>query len=274
MIIRKPAFVRRWVQHARRAATTRPGFLVIGAQKAGTTSLYNYLLAHPSLQGPLTQKEIHYFNIYYHKGLDWYLSNFPRRSIGSRAICFEATPDYLCHPMAAERIRDQIGELRLIAVLRDPAQRAYSAWNMWHHSMTSPEKRHKTDHRTFAEAIEDELVSTDREQNAPYYYLDMGMYADHVQRFWSLFPREKLLLLNYDAMGKDLQRFLNAICEFLKIPLFSSDVVAEMKERRFWTGKKTQRSSEELEVIERLNEFYAPHNRRLAEMTGIEFACN
>ena len=120
-----------------------PHFLIIGAQKAGTTSLASYLAAHPGVV-PSKRKEVHFFDLNYEKGVDWYRSHFPiargqglrRRMRGRRMLTGEASPYYIFHPLAASRAFDLLPAARVIVLLRNPVDRAYS-----HVSSRDPARR-------------------------------------------------------------------------------------------------------------------------------------
>lgn len=129
----------------RRAATTwgratahgrvLPTFLVCGAQRCGTTSLFRTLLRHPDVVGPLFHKGVHYFDTasHYARGMSWYRGHFPVRAVADRrvesgrAVTGEASPYYVFHPLAAARIARDIPAARLVVLLRDPVERAFSA---------------------------------------------------------------------------------------------------------------------------------------------------
>ncbi|MCW2775638.1 MAG: sulfotransferase [Nocardioides sp.] len=112
-----------------------PSLLLIGGQRCGTTSLYQALAQQPHLFRPVWRKGVHYFDVAYDRGPDWYRSHFPRKSVLSRAaarhhteaMCFESSPYYMFHPLAAHRIRSTLGAVRVVVLVRDPVERAYSA---------------------------------------------------------------------------------------------------------------------------------------------------
>src|SRR6188508_1226206 len=106
-----------------------PTFMIIGTQKGGTTSLHRYLDKHPDVTMAL-KKEVHFFDSFYFKGSDWYLAHFPLRS--EAAQTGEASPTYIFHPEAPRRVYDAFPQVKLIALLRNPVDRAYS-----HHQMES-----------------------------------------------------------------------------------------------------------------------------------------
>src|SRR5919204_149042 len=109
-----------------------PDFLVIGAQRCGTTSLYRYLEKHPNVIGASPSKGVHYFDMNAERSLRWYRAHFPterrRRQAGSGAVTGEASPYYLFHPRGPDRVRAAVPDARLIAMLRDPVDRAYSQY--------------------------------------------------------------------------------------------------------------------------------------------------
>ena len=139
-----------------------PNFVVIGAMRSGSTSLYKYLQAHPDVYMP--RKEIHFFDRKWDRGLSWYLTRFEGHS-GQTAVG-EATPTYLAEPEALDRMASTIPDARLLAVLRDPVDRAYSHYWMEHARARDP--------RTFEEAIADELAER---PGAPDYLARGGMSA-------------------------------------------------------------------------------------------------
>lgn len=247
----------------------RPGFLIIGAQKAGTTSLHHYLGRHPALRPADGPKELHFFDIYHHRGLGWYLSHFPRRFPPDGRICFEATPDYLHRREAAERIRRDLGQVRLVAVLREPSARAYSAWKMWNQfDRLRPGGSAKADRRSFAQAIAEELDAPDGSADRHYHYVSAGRYAEHLERFRRYFPERDILMLDHAGMSQDLGGFLARICEFLGVEPFSRDQVAQFSVQRLWTSPPVPERSDTEATLARLRDYYAPWNAKLFDLMG------
>lgn len=112
-----------------------PTFLVVGTQRGGTTSLHRALSAHPAVLPPVAHKGVHFFDVAYPRGRDWYLAHFPLRRTAARAAAragagraevFESSPYYMFHPAGPRRIADTLPGVRAIVVLRDPAVRAHS----------------------------------------------------------------------------------------------------------------------------------------------------
>src|SRR5262249_48061709 len=123
---------------AARVPTSRarilPSFLIVGAQRCGTTSMSRTLDEHPAVFSAVLHEEVHFFDVSYRRGLSWYRSHFPLLAAARRAapaaraapVSVEARPDYIVHPLAAERIAKDLPGVRLLVLLRDPVERAYS----------------------------------------------------------------------------------------------------------------------------------------------------
>ena len=161
----------------------RPAFLIIGAQKAGTSALFRMIAAHQQVAAPVV-KEHHFFDndLHYARGMRHYLSGFPRKGPATRGrITFEATPNYLFNEASCERIHRELPGVRLIVVLRDPVSRAFSAWNMFRDFANSERFAHLHDPRSFEQAVEDELAG--RTAMRAHRYLARGHYAPQLRRF-------------------------------------------------------------------------------------------
>lgn len=251
-----------------------PDFLIIGAQKAGTTSLHRYLAEHPDLRPASGSKELHYFYLYYHRGPAWYLSHFPFRFAMDDRLNFEATPDYLSNAVVPGRMRRDLGRVKLIMVLREPAARAYSAWKMWHSFADIPDKAARADRRSFVQAIEEEMADPTGQSHLHFHYLSMGRYADHLEAYRQHFPTEDILILNYAEMSVDLGSFLERICVFLGVKPFPAQVVERLGEQRHWVGPSWPKTEEVVRTQERLRDYYAPHNARLFALLDQEWDWN
>ena len=203
----------------------RPSFLIIGAQRSGSTSLYQYLVTHPLIL-PALRKEVHYFDFQYMKGLAWYLAHFPfnhRPWSTRRRITGEASPYYMVHPMAPARVRGFNRDMKLIAVLRDPVDRAFSHYQ---HELSWG-----TETLTFHDALaaEPERLSSHQHllRQAPHYYsynhhhfsyLDRGRYGHYLKMWLDHFPGKQVLVLNTEEMLADPSRIVNEVFAFLGLP--------------------------------------------------------
>ena len=176
-----------------------PNFLIVGAQKAATTWLSTCLGEHPDVFIP-KEEEIYFFNHEFDKGLEWYESHFD--AWDGQAAVGEATPGYISHPDAPGRIRFVLGDVKLIASLRHPVDRAYSAF--WHHvrnGRISP----KADFYTLFR------------QNGPLEIRSRGYYFAQLCHYLKHFPNENLLVLIYEEIfGNNQQAIVNCF-EFLGV---------------------------------------------------------
>lgn len=183
-----------------------PDFLIIGAEKAGTTWLHDVLRAHPGLFLP-DVKEVHYFNRfdsngheidnYTRRGPDWYAEHFKSAPAGLPKG--EATPMYLCDPDAAQRIRDTLPEARFIVMLREPVSRA------WSHYRMARSKQH-------IEADLETLITTEDAR-----VLGRGLYARQLEHWFSLFDRDRFLILIFEEVTADPAPALTRVADWLGV---------------------------------------------------------
>jgi hypothetical protein len=214
------------------AARTLPSFLVMGAQRCGTTSLYRALAAHPLLLKPVLHKGVHYFDVGYAHGMTWYQGHFPLRAgaavlarrHGVAAQAFESSPYYLFHPLAGERIAADLPGVRLIVLVRDPVERALSAHA---HELARGFEREAC----FECAIdleEERLAGAEESLRAlPYSahhahrhhaYLARGRYAEQLERLEPLFGRGRILVLDSHRFFAEPERVYDRVLEFLGVP--------------------------------------------------------
>ena len=252
-----------------------PDFLVVGGQRCGTTSLYMAIHDHPQFLPPV-RKEVHHFDWRYRRGLLWYRAAFPLRSamrrrareIGRTVVTGEATPGYVFSPGAPERIRRALPEVRLVAVLRDPVDRA------WSHYWLNRRRGFEPLSFEAALAAEEERIRTP-DPDAPdaagpsdrsrYSYRARGVYVDQLRRFEAWMP-DRMLVLGFDELFGGRADGWRALGDFLGIDpadfppppslLSSSSSAPEME-----PGTRA-----------RLEAFYRPHDRRLADFLGRELA--
>jgi hypothetical protein len=234
-----------------------PGFIIIGAQKSGTTSLLQYLRQHPNI-GATHKKEVHFFSWWYEKGMDWYRAHFPLE--GEAPVVGEASPSYLLHPGVPARVHAVLPDVKLIVMLRNPVDRAYS-----HHQMNA---RKGVDYLSFEEAIAKEPerlrlnMGSDKDWRDSSFisYLSRGLYADQLEGWFDVFPRENIQVLKSEAFFADPERGLHETLDFLELPplrLESYDV--------FNPGTYDDMTPE---TRERLRRYFAPHNQHLYELLG------
>ncbi|WP_420629800.1 sulfotransferase domain-containing protein [Candidatus Leptofilum sp.] len=201
-----------------------PDFLIIGAQKAGTSSLYKYLLQHPSVL-PAYQKEIHYFTIpdLYFKGERWYRGHFPTNLARGQRLTGEASPSYLFFPLVPQRVYQMMPQVKLIVLLRDPVARAFSNY---HHQV-----RRGLETLSFEEAIaqESNRLGNDLQKTvdnprfhslnlAHFSYLLRGDYITQLKRWRQFFPAEQMLILKSENFYERPQEIVSEVVTFLGLP--------------------------------------------------------
>ncbi len=189
------------------AAGRLPDFVIIGAMRAGSTSLARYVGAHPGVSMP-SRKELHFFDWQWDRGIEWYRARFRDATPGT--IAGEATPIYMVYREAMERLASAIPEARLLVVLRDPVARAYSHY--WYNRMLGFEPL------GFREALEAEgrrpSGVTDRRT---FDYVERGRYLKQLERVCELFPREALHVVILEELVDAPADTYRAVCRFLGI---------------------------------------------------------
>lgn len=185
-----------------------PTFLIAGAMRCGTTSLNAYLREHPEISVG-HPKEVHFFDQNYERGVDWYLRHFPD-SDDSNAVG-EATPGYIYFPEVAKRIATTLPDVKILLLLRDPVDRAYSHY--WHNRSVGRERL------DFAEAIasEPKRLERSRDYRARYSYLDRGRYGGQLENLLHFIPLEQILVQTFDEIASDPTTVYRRTCRFLGV---------------------------------------------------------
>ena len=249
-----------------------PDFLIIGVKKGGSTSLYRNLVTHPRIEPCLT-KEVDYFNRYFRKGTNWYRSHFPlilfkkySRKVGREFVTGEATPTYIYHPHAPKRIKKILPKVKLIVILRNPVDRAFSHYNM--------AVLHKNENLNFDEAIENEQKRIEGEFERmendedyfsynfqTYSFLQSGMYAKQLKRWLEIFPKKQFLILKSEDFNQNPQIIFNQVFDFLNLPNWT---VKKYKKFSLTSRNKKMDSN----IRKKLIEYFKPHNQELYQLIG------
>lgn len=182
--------------------------MIVGAMRCGTTSLNAYLRSHPQITVS-RPKEVHFFDNQFDRGLDWYLTHFTPTA-DTRAIG-EATPDYLYSLEAPQRIADTYPEIKLLVLLRDPADRAYSHY--WHNRSVGKEELSFED----ALAAEPQRIAADPQSRAAYSYLDRGRYAEQIERYLQHFSADQILVETFEELEDDPETVYLRACRFVGV---------------------------------------------------------
>ncbi len=254
-----------------------PDFLILGAQKAGTTSMFEYLVSHPGVLAPTT-KEVHYFSHRYGKSTLWYRSHFACRAslrratthLGYRALTGEASPYYLTRPLAAVRAHGAVPAASLVVLVRDPIDRAHSHWRMNRQLGTEP--------LGFAEAIaaeEDRLegelgrIESGREfARAPhqqYSYVGRGRYADAIAPWTDRYGRERLLIVQAEQLFTEPGPVYEQVLAHLGLPPPDAPPAFLVH----GGGSATEPIAPEIRA--ELRRSFTADNERLYELSGIDY---
>ncbi|WP_240415739.1 sulfotransferase domain-containing protein [Paenibacillus periandrae] len=257
-----------WVRSARTKlynnTTTEPAFLIIGTQKGGTTSLYHDLVQHPNIQSAAV-KEVHFFDEQYQLGFDWYKKNFPPDLIEGH-ITGESSPYYLFHPQTPGRVREWLPEVKLIVVLRNPVDRAYSHYQMMVRRGLEP--------MSFPEALQAERSRVEEAYNrmirdprfssqncSIFSYLKRGLYVEQLERWYRYFPKDQILVMSSEAWFQEPAVSYRKVLDFLDMPLWEPGEYVLLNE-----GEYEQPISQD--TMKWLRNYYAEPNRRLFELIG------
>jgi len=198
-----------------------PNFILIGVQKAGTTSLYDWIAQHPDVYGPKGMKDFPFFcnDEYYKNGLKWF-SKFFRDHHGEKII-FHGYVNHIYNNMSAQRIYDYKKDIKLLLILRNPIERAYSAF--WYMRKIGIETL-----KTFEEAIdiEDKRKSGNYRERNDLTYIDHGFYYKQLINFYKFFSKSQIFIAFFEDIKENRENLIKKIYNFLEVdenfvPLFN-----------------------------------------------------
>lgn len=277
--MRSPALrdVRMYLRRLQGGRRALPDFLIVGAQKSGTSSLYRYLAQHPQVRESVL-KEVHYFDGGLQDGIDtyalgeaWYRSHFPLRSaMAPDQKTFEASPLYLLHPLAAERIAALVPEVRIVAILRNPTDRALSHY---FHNVRKNDQRRVQETLPVGQAMAEEearlapIVARGAYKEEAYRvfsYKARGRYLEQLQRYRDRFPAENILVLRAEDLFEDPAGLMDRLSGFLGL-----DRVAGFDFSAMNVGSNREAVDDGARAD--LDAYFAPHNRALYDALGRDF---
>ena len=264
-----------------------PDYIIIGTQRGGTTSLYFYLTEYAGTFSAL-HKEVHFFDDHFAQGPAWYRAQFPtsvqkylyERVCKKRFVTGESSPYYLFHPHIPKRTFQALPNVKLIVLLRNPVDRAYS-----HHWLATNEG-HET--LLFEEAVKCEVERLAGEQekilaneyyesytHRHYAYLSRGIYANQLQNWMRYFPKEQFLILKSEDLYSDPVTIVKQTLEFLEVPTSALRITKEFKQYREPTSKGYMNNERppkmEPALRKYLIEYFQSHNARLYEFLKRDF---
>jgi hypothetical protein len=238
-----------------------PDFLILGAQKAGTTALYAYLRWHPRITGPAF-KEVSFFDRHYPRGETWYRAHLPAR-VPTETLVGEASPSYLFHPLAPERVRALVPDARLIAILRNPVDRAFSHYqhevSLGREALSFEQAIEREDERMEGEV--ERMLRDPSYFSYPwwnYTYLARGRYAEQLERWFGVFPREQLLVLSTEELAGDTAATYARVLDFLGFEQHDLDEYPRIFEREYAGMSPATRA--------RLEAYFEQPNERLEQV--------
>jgi hypothetical protein len=248
-----------------------PSFVIIGGQRCGTTTLFKALAAHPQVLRPPVDKGTDYYSLYYALDASGYRSRMPlARGAGSPRKAFEACTYYMFHPFAVERIAKDFPELKLVALLRNPVTRAYSAYKHEYARgfETESDFRRALELEDARLAGELERMRADIEyESIPHRhhaYRRRGQYAEQVARVFEHFPRSQVHIMDSEVFFAEPSAEYRRLIDFLGLDRWEPRVFAVQNAR---PGSPMPADAREFLV-----EHYRPHDAALADLLGRRLA--
>lgn len=246
---------------------SKPNFIIIGVEKSGTRGLFDTLSQHSGLC-PSFKKEIHYFDddmLYSRNEFANYYHYFPLPWDVKGRLVFEATPNYIFHPQAAKRIYQFDPNIKLISIVRNPTERALSAWVM-HHFLMSPSKHPNFfDSRPFKQAISEEIELIKNGKEDKRNIVKKGLYFQQFTKYYEYFDKKNLLIIGNEDLLTNYEQTLLRIFQFLGVteeylPLKKGNV-----------SPKQDFKLEHKNELALLDEYYYPENQKFYNLVGQKF---
>jgi hypothetical protein len=249
-----------------------PEFVMVGASRAGTTSLFRALSTHPQLLRPTVAKGVRYFDVNAERPFSWYRAHFPVADVARRRtraagppVAFEASGYYMFHPFAIQRLAVALPDVRIVAMVRDPIERAFSAW------------KHETargfEWETFETALELEgqrlAGEVERMAQDPSYvsfchrhhsHRSRGEYVEQLERIFAHFPHERVHVIESEVFFAEPAREYARLLSFLG--------VRQISPRRFEQHNARPSSSMPADAKRELAEHYRGYDEQLADLLG------
>ncbi len=254
-------------------ARVLPDVVLAGVQRSGTTALFEALYRLPMVERPRRGKGSHYFSYNYHRGWEWFQSQFPTRRWadlvaarhGQPMFCFDACPYYLFHPFAVERMAQALPDIKVMVMLRDPVRRAESHF---HHSVSHGHETLPFDEALAAEqtrlAGEDDRMQEDwtywSHSHEHHSYVSKGLYADQIERLYRHYRHDQVMIVQSEAFYREPDRVLDDVTGWLGLPAVELDRADDRNGHEY--------RPMDSEMRDRLVDIYREPNERLFQLIG------
>ena len=251
-------------------ARALPDFIIVGVQRGGSSTLFNFIAQHPHIHRPLN-KETHFFTRDFARGERWYRSYFPKiAEIKPGQVTGEATPNYIFYPHSLNRIKTMLPEVKLIVTLRNPVYRAISHYTFSRkvgvetlpisEAMAGEEHRIKSDYQRVLQ--EPGYLGYEHRH---FSYKTRGIYVDQLEKLYALFDPSQILVIKSEDIFEGRREVLAQIFTFIGVsPHFDG-----LELRRINRLKVNYPLPDNL--IQDLHQFFIPHNQRLYQFLGRDF---
>ena len=244
-----------------------PDFFIIGVVRSGTTSMYHYLDEHPSIVKS-AYDELGFFDDNFRLGWEWYKTLFPtnitkkiiKRKTGN-FLTFDDTPFYIYNEDVAKKIKNYFPKTKLIIILRNPIDRAYSNYHLG--------VRMGDEKRTFDQAVDDEMqkIAEYNEIEMDDYisqsYLGRGIYAKQLEIWLKYFPASVIKILESERFSNDTEKTMNEVFEFLDLPNHN---IRNLKKKNV-----AEYPPMRTETRQKLCNFFSEYNEKLYDMLKVRY---
>jgi hypothetical protein len=245
-----------------------PDFIIIGAQKCGTSTLFHHLRKHPEICLP-NKKQLLFFDENYAKGMEFYFQYFHRKNLPDQTYCTgEASPFYFFHPLAASRIQQHFPDIKLILLLRNPINRSYSHYQhqrrkgrisiLFENAIhLEPEVLKQKKEAYFDEENHSDLIYR------RFSFLARSRYSEQLPLWYQHFGKDQILIIKSEDYFIDPTAIFSQVFEFLGLLAFKLEITKEHQVSDYPPMKP--------ETRKQLQEYFEPFNQQLYQMTGRDF---
>ena len=244
-----------------------PDFFIIGVVRSGTTSMYHYLDEHPSIVKS-AYDELGFFDDNFRLGWAWYKTLFPttitkrivKRKTGN-FLTFDDTPFYIYNEDVAKKIKNYFPKTKLIIILRNPIDRAYSNYHLG--------VRMGDEKRTFDQAVDDEMQKIEEyneiemDDYISQSYLGRGIYAKQLEIWLKYFPASVIKILESERFSNDTEKTMNEVFEFLDLPNHN---IRNLKKKNV-----AEYPPMRTETRQKLCNFFSEYNEKLYDMLKVRY---